>query len=63
MDHGTVRSLPLTDDLLGKCDCAVIITNHSDYDYGRIVEKCHLVVDTRNATRGLAAAQGKIIKI
>jgi UDP-N-acetyl-D-glucosamine dehydrogenase len=63
MDHGTLRSLPLTDDLLEKCDCAVIITNHSDYDYGRIVGKSRLVVDTRNATRGLAAVRGKIIKI
>jgi UDP-N-acetyl-D-glucosamine dehydrogenase len=63
MDHGTLRSVPLTDELLGRCDCAVIITNHSAYDYARIVEKSRLVVDTRNATRSVSAAPGKVTKI
>ena len=34
-------------------DCVVIVTDHSDYDYSRIVKEAKLVVDTRNATRGL----------
>jgi UDP-N-acetyl-D-glucosamine dehydrogenase len=38
---------------LGQYDCALIITNHSDYDYHRIVRESHLVVDTRNATKGI----------
>jgi UDP-N-acetyl-D-glucosamine dehydrogenase len=33
--------------------CVVIVTDHSDYDYKRIVEEARLVVDTRNATRGI----------
>lgn len=37
-------------------DCVVIITDHSQYDYAGIVEKAKLVVDTRNATKGIAAA-------
>jgi UDP-N-acetyl-D-glucosamine dehydrogenase len=28
----------------------VIVTDHSDYDYERIVRESKLVVDTRNAT-------------
>ena len=32
-------------------DCAVIATDHSDIDYGRIVSDFPLVIDTRNATR------------
>ena len=40
---------------LGQYDCVVIVTDHSDYDYRRIVEESHLVVDTRNATRGIAS--------
>jgi UDP-N-acetyl-D-glucosamine dehydrogenase len=37
-------------------DCVVIVTDHSQYDYAGIVEKAKLVVDTRNATKGIAAA-------
>src|SRR5579871_1162961 len=38
---------------LGQYDCAVIVTDHSDYDYGRIVREAQLIVDTRNATKGI----------
>jgi UDP-N-acetyl-D-glucosamine dehydrogenase len=38
---------------LGQYDCVLIITDHSDYDYKRIVNESSLVVDTRNATRGI----------
>ena len=38
---------------LGRYDCVLIVTDHSDYDFGRIVEEAQLVVDTRNATRGI----------
>jgi UDP-N-acetyl-D-glucosamine dehydrogenase len=34
-------------------DCVVIATDHSQYDYPSIVSKAQLVVDTRNATRGM----------
>jgi UDP-N-acetyl-D-glucosamine dehydrogenase len=40
------------DDLSGY-DCVLIITDHSTYDYPRILHDSKLVVDTRNATRGL----------
>jgi UDP-N-acetyl-D-glucosamine dehydrogenase len=38
---------------LGQYDCVLIVTDHSDYDYARIVDEAQLVVDTRNATRGI----------
>jgi len=38
---------------LNQYDCVLIATDHSDYDYQSIVEESQLVVDTRNATRGL----------
>jgi UDP-N-acetyl-D-glucosamine dehydrogenase len=38
---------------LGQYDCVLIVTDHSDYDYGRIVRESQLVVDTRNATKGI----------
>jgi UDP-N-acetyl-D-glucosamine dehydrogenase len=38
---------------LGQYDCTLIVTDHSDYDYRRIVQESQLVVDTRNATKGI----------
>ncbi|MGB6678091.1 MAG: nucleotide sugar dehydrogenase, partial [Terriglobales bacterium] len=40
-------------DNLGQYDCVLIVTDHSDYDYEGIVRESQLVVDTRNATRGI----------
>ena len=38
---------------IGEYDCVAIITDHSDYDYTAIVREAQLVIDTRNATRGI----------
>jgi UDP-N-acetyl-D-glucosamine dehydrogenase len=43
-------------DNLEKYDCVLIMTDHSDYNYPEIVSKSKLVVDTRNATKGIQAA-------
>jgi UDP-N-acetyl-D-glucosamine dehydrogenase len=40
-------------DNLNGYDCVLIVTDHSDYDYKRIVREAQLVVDTRNATKGI----------
>ena len=40
---------------LGQYDCVLIVTDHSDYDYQRIVAEAQLVVDSRNATRGIVS--------
>jgi UDP-N-acetyl-D-glucosamine dehydrogenase len=40
-------------DNLGQYDCVLIVTDHSDYDYKKIVNEAKLVVDSRNATRGI----------
>jgi UDP-N-acetyl-D-glucosamine dehydrogenase len=42
---------------LGQYDCVLIVTDHSDYDYGRIVQESQLVVDTRNATKGIKSSK------
>ena len=31
----------------------LIVTDHSDYDYPKIVREAQLVVDSRNATKGI----------
>ena len=40
-------------DNLIQYDCVLIVTDHSDYDYKKIVSEAKLVVDSRNATRGI----------
>ena len=44
-------------DDLGGYDCVMIVTDHSVYDYERIVRESRLVVDTRNATRSIESAK------
>ncbi len=46
---------------LGAVDCAVIITDHSDFDYEAIVRDAALVVDTRNSLRGVRSE--KIVRL
>jgi UDP-N-acetyl-D-glucosamine dehydrogenase len=41
----------LTDDELDRADVVVIVTDHSNVDYQRVVDRARLVVDTRNATK------------
>jgi UDP-N-acetyl-D-glucosamine dehydrogenase len=38
---------------LAQYDCVLIVTDHSDYDYARIVKESKLVIDSRNATKGI----------
>ena len=42
---------------LEQYDCVIIVTDHSDYDYARIVNESQLVVDTRNATNGICSSK------
>jgi UDP-N-acetyl-D-glucosamine dehydrogenase len=55
-------SQPLTPEYLRGQDCVLIATDHSAYDYPWIVEHSRLVVDTRNATRGVTAHRDRIVR-
>ena len=46
-----MKNTPLEN--LGQYDCVLIVTDHSTYDYPAIVREAKLVVDTRNATKGI----------
>jgi UDP-N-acetyl-D-glucosamine dehydrogenase len=46
-----MKCVPVED--VDKYDGVLIVTDHSDYDYCWIVQHASLVVDTRNATRGI----------
>lgn len=57
--HGRKYALNMTSTPLNKVpefDCVVIVTDHTQYDFQDIVAKAQLVVDTRNATRDISAA-------
>jgi UDP-N-acetyl-D-glucosamine dehydrogenase len=60
--HLDMVSVPLTDEALEGADAVVIATDHSAVDYARVVERARLVVDTRNACRGVKAGREKIVK-
>jgi UDP-N-acetyl-D-glucosamine dehydrogenase len=56
-----LASVPL--DGLGAWDAIVIATDHSAIDWARVCRDARLVVDTRNATKGLRGADGLREKI
>ncbi|HEX3151530.1 MAG TPA: nucleotide sugar dehydrogenase [Gemmataceae bacterium] len=55
-------SQPLTPDTLRAQDCVLVATEHSAYDWDMIVDNAPLVVDTRNATRGVTRNRTKIVR-
>ncbi len=58
-----MSSVPLTEKSLKSYDCVVISTDHSSYNYGFIARHSRLIVDTRNAMKGVSGSiKGKIIK-
>jgi UDP-N-acetyl-D-glucosamine dehydrogenase len=44
-----------------ECDCVVIVTDHTNVDYGDVVENAKLIVDSRNALRNYSSP--KIIRL
>ncbi len=57
-----LESVPLSEETLASQDCVVIVTAHSDVDYESVVRHAPLVIDTRNATRGVKENREKILK-
>jgi UDP-N-acetyl-D-glucosamine dehydrogenase len=55
-------SQPLTAEFLQSQHCVVIVTDHSAYDWNWIVKCAALVVDTRNATRGVTEYRERIVR-
>jgi UDP-N-acetyl-D-glucosamine dehydrogenase len=48
---------------LSDFDCVVIITNHSLYDWERIAQESAIVIDTRNALKGISTDRTRIIRL
>lgn len=58
-----LESAPLTDEEITAADCIVIVTDHHNLDYERVVQHADLIVDTRNATAGIASHRAKIVRL
>jgi UDP-N-acetyl-D-glucosamine dehydrogenase len=57
-----MSSQNLTPEFLAGQDAILISTDHSAYDYPFVVRHASLVVDTRNATKGVTEGRTKIVK-
>ena len=55
LQHGTLDLRSIDESQVNGVDCAVICTNHGAFDYERIPKRYPIVVDTRNALKGIAA--------
>lgn len=54
-------STPLTQTSLGNADCVVILCDHSTIDWDEVVRLAPLIIDTRNATRGVCDRGEKVV--
>ena len=61
-DVPDMSSTDLTAKFLAAQDCVLIATDHSAYDYDFVVKHAQLVLDTRNATKGVKKCRDKIRK-
>jgi UDP-N-acetyl-D-glucosamine dehydrogenase len=58
-----LKAVEPTAELLTNADCAVILTDHRQFDYNRVLAFASLVVDTRGATHGLPASKAHIVSL
>jgi UDP-N-acetyl-D-glucosamine dehydrogenase len=57
------ESVELSSASVESQDCIIILTDHSSYDFERILAPAKLVIDTRNATKDLHQFKDRIIKL
>ncbi len=58
-----LRAVEVTDERLAAADCVLILTNHPEFDYRRIVERASFVLDTRGATYGIPAPERRVLAL
>ena len=59
----TLEGVALDDAALAAADCVVIATDHQSYDWAWVATHATLIVDTRNATKGLAGVAARVVKL
>ena len=58
-----MESVPDLIESAKKTDCAVIVTDHSTYDYDSILERTSLIVDTRNALGKAGKNDARVVRL
>jgi UDP-N-acetyl-D-glucosamine dehydrogenase len=58
-----LKSVELTDQRLAEADCVLILADHAAFDYAHIVTTARLVIDARNATWGIDAPAGRVVRL
>jgi len=58
-----MKSVELSDQRLADADCVLILADHAAFDYAHVVATARLVVDARNATWGLEAPDGRVVRL
>jgi UDP-N-acetyl-D-glucosamine dehydrogenase len=58
-----LQAVELSPELLHQADAALILTDHREFDYRAVLKDCSLIVDTRNALRGLDDPDGRIVRL
>ena len=53
----TLRGVPLTPEILAVQDLVIITTAHTNVDYQVVVDHASLILDTRNATKGIESSK------
>jgi len=54
LEHGALNLSSVPEEkAVDGCDCALVITDHKVFDYPKIAKTFQLVVDTRNALKGI----------
>ncbi|MFQ5859498.1 MAG: nucleotide sugar dehydrogenase [Anaerolineae bacterium] len=62
-DGIVLTGVPLDAHALQSADCVVITAAHSSYDWGWIVNNSQLIVDTRNATKGVGENTTRVVSL
>ena len=61
-DFSNMMSVPLTEETLGNQDLVLITTDHTNINYQWLVENSRVIVDTRNATKGVKTGMQKVVR-
>ena len=62
-DGHVIQGVKLTDAEIQKADVVVIVTDHGNVDYQRLVDHASLIVDTRNATAKTTRTKARIVPL
>ena len=59
----TLVAVPADAEVFRWADAALVLTDHREFDYQALTRQVPLIVDARNATRGIPDAAGRVIRL